>query len=140
MLTQQINTSDVEAIFGLFVNDEGGSMAVDTVAAMDDAAADGIKINQANTNFLDLVLGIMNETLADGGKGYVQTYGFRDNVPVLTTDTSQAAGLKMIPVAAQDYIASSAVGDGLVNAPFVLMESVTTSTGTQGLKVFIRCN
>lgn len=140
MLWETINLTGAEVGFAFFTNAEGSSLPADAVVAIMVSATtrDGNKINQPNTNELDLTVGILDQSLADGASGRVQTYGWRTTSKVLTTDTTQGAGLKMVPVAGQDYLASVAAGDGR-DGLFVLGASITTSTGTVSRAVFIRC-
>lgn len=143
MITQQINVSDPEQIRGLYTNDEGSATVVGQVLALDDvvADADGNKVDQPNTSMLDHVVGLALEAKADGVALYVLVYGFYGSAIAFQTDTSQPRGVKMIPVAGQNYMSSSAAADGLVNAPFVLLESIASSSAsaTIAVKVLVRC-
>jgi hypothetical protein len=126
-----------EAAFGVFKNSEGATIPADAVCQMSLSTPNGIKMVQPNTAELDAVVGVADAAIADASFGLVQTYGYRATSKVLLTDTSQAAGLKMVPVAGQDYLASVAAGDGR-DGLFVLLESHTTGTGTTSKKIHIR--
>jgi hypothetical protein len=143
MITQQINVTDPEEIRGLYTNDEGAATVAGQVICLDDAAADvdGNKVNDANTGFLDHVIGIAREAVADGVQLYVTQYGYYGTAIAFQTDTSQPRGIKMIPVAGQHYMSSSAAADGLVNAPFVLLNSIASSSASATItaKVLVRC-
>lgn len=132
------NTASVpEAVFGVFYNAEGASIPADAVCQMSMSTPDGIKVVQPNTNELDGVLGVADAAIADATYGLVQLFGYRATSKLLLTDTSQAAGLKLIPVAGQDYLKSVAAGDGR-DGFFVLLESHTTGSGTTSKKIHIR--
>lgn len=136
MKIQQLNATDAEKVFGAFTNREGGTIAADAVVQLDFTAAtlDGNSIVQPNTGELNAVVGINDASLANGASGLVQLYGYRGTSKILLTNTTQAAGAKLVAVAGQDYLASSASGDLL----FVLLESHTTGTGTTSKKVLVR--
>lgn len=128
--------SDAEAIFGSFYNPSGSTITKDSVVSVDISTnADGIRVAQPTTASLVVMAGIVHKDIPTLSYGLVQTYGFRSTSKVLTTDTSQAAGARLIAVNAQDYAASASAGD----TTLVLMESHTTSTGTVSKKVFVKC-
>lgn len=125
-----------EVVYGSFYNPSGSTITKDSVVSVDiSTSADGIRVAQPTTASLVIMAGVVHADIATLSYGLVQTYGFRSTSKVLTTDTSQAAGLRLIAVNAQDYAASAGAGD----TTLVLMESHTTSTGTVSKKVFIKC-
>lgn len=139
MIFMKINRTNAERVFGVYTNAEGSTIPADAVCQLDISTdVDGNRIVQPNTNELDAVIGVAHASIATSGVGLVQIYGYRATSKVFRTDTSQAAGLKMVPVAGQDYLASVAAGDGR-DGLFVLVQSISTSTTTTSLKIHIRC-
>jgi hypothetical protein len=135
MLIPQINRDGAEAVFGSFYGAEGADIPKDAVCQLDiTTAVDGNRVVQPNTSELNAVVGIAHALITDATYGLVQIYGYRSTAKVLTTDTSIAAGVKLVAVAGQDYLASSASGDLL----FVLLQSHTTAAGTVSKKIHIR--
>ena len=139
MLIPQLNGGPLqgpEVVFGSFYNPSASTLPKDSIAQLDiTSAADGIRASQPTTAGLIAMLGVVHADIPTLTYGLVQTYGYRSSSKVLTTDTSQAAGLRLIAVNAQDYAASASAGD----TTLILVESHTTSTGTVSKKVFIKC-
>lgn len=135
MRIQQLNRTDAEKVFGAYTNVEGSSIPADAVVQLDvSTSADGNRVVQPNTNELNAVVGVADAAIANSAVGLVQMYGYRGTSKILLTNTSHAVGVKLVAVAGQDYLATSASGDLL----FVLLESHTTGTGTVSKKVLIR--
>lgn len=138
MLIPQLNGGPLqgpEVVYGAFYNPSASTLPKDSMAQIDITTnADGIRISQPTTAGLIAHVGIVHAAIPTLSYGLVQTYGYRSTSKVLTTDTSQAAGLRLIAVNAQDYAASASAGD----TTLILMESHTTSTGTVSKKVFIK--
>jgi hypothetical protein len=139
MLIPRLNggpLSDPEVVYGSFYNNSASTLPKDSVAQVDISTnVDGIKVSQPTTAGLIAMVGIVHADIAASKYGLVQIYGFRSTSKVLTTDTSQPAGVRLIAVNAQDYAASASAGD----TTLILVESHTTSTGTVSKKVFIKC-
>jgi hypothetical protein len=133
MKVQQLNATDAEKVFGAF--SAASAVAADAVVQLDiTTTVNGNAVVQPATAGLNAVVGIADAAIAAGGVGLVQLYGYRGTSKILLTDTTQAAGARLVAVNAQDYLRSSATGDLL----FVLLESHTTGTGTVSKKVMIR--
>lgn len=136
MLIAQLNQSGPEVVYGSFYNPSGGTLAADSVAQIDITTdADGVRIVQPTTAGLICPVGIVHAAIPTLSYGLVQTYGYRATSKVLTTDTSQPSGVRLIAVNGQDYLASATAGD----TTFVLVASHTTATGTVSKKIFIKC-
>lgn len=138
---QTINTGDPETALGLFSNVAGDVIPINAVVCLDISTdADGIRATKPAAANLDCVLGLANEAVASvsGTKFWVQTYGYRAASVVLATNTSRAAGVKLVPVDSQWYLLYAAAADGR-DGHFAQVESYTTSDATVSLKVFIRC-
>lgn len=135
-----VGPSSVEVKKLRFKNNEGSTLPVDAVVQLDvsTAGVDGINVVQPNTGELNLTVGVLDVATANGEFGLVQVSGYRATSIVLITDTTLANGLKLTPVAGQNYLASLAAGDGR-DGWFALCESHTTGTGTVSKKIHIRC-
>jgi hypothetical protein len=140
MLLQQLNRNDAEKVFIIVKNLEGATMPKDSAAQMlIDTTMDGNRACQPNTGELDFFLGIVDAAIVSLDFGLVQIYGYRATSKVFQTDTSRAAGSKMVPVAGADYIIYAAAGDGR-DGFLALGEDVATSatSATISKKIFIR--
>lgn len=139
MLIPELNGGPLqgpEVVYGSFLNPSASTMPKDAIANVDITTnADGIRITQPVTAGLTAMVGVVHADILAGAYGLVQMYGYRSSSKVLTTDTSQPAGVRLIAVNAQDYAASATAGD----TTLILVESHTTSTGTVSKKVFIKC-
>lgn len=125
-----------EVVYGSFLNPSASTLPKDSIAQVDiTTAADGIRVSQPTTAGLIAMAGVVHADIAAGAYGLVQIYGYRSTSKVLTTDSSQPAGVRLIAVNAQDYAASATAGD----TTLILLESHTSSTGTVSKKVFIKC-
>ena len=137
MLIQQLNRTDPEKVFIVVKNAEGSEIKKDAVVQLDISTdIDGNRAVQPNSNELNAVIGLADKAIADGAFGLVQCYGYRASSIVFQTDTSIAAGVKLVAVAGQNYAQSSASGDLLL----VLCESVASSSASATIskKVHIR--
>lgn len=140
MMWAQVGITAAEKGFAFFTNVEGSTMAADAVVAIDEGSScDGNRIVQPNTNFLDLVVGINDASLANGSSGRVQVYGYRATSKLFVTDTTGAAGAKLVPVAGQDYLATVAAGDGR-DGLFAMISSLISSGASKTTTgpIFIR--
>ena len=147
MLFKKLNRTDPERVFVVVENNEGATINKDQTVQMDETTdVDGVKVRDMDTGSLYAFLGIADADIADNDFGLVQVYGYRSSSIVFQTDTSQAPGVAMVPVAAQDYIQSVATtiasnADVTLQPMFgALLERVasSSSSATISAKVFIR--
>src|SRR4051812_22274224 len=110
MLIPQLNGGPLqgpEVVYGAFYNPSASTLPKDSIAQLDiTTAVDGIRASQPTTAGLIAMVGVVHADIATLSYGLVQTYGYRSTCKVLTTDTSQPAGVRLIAVNAQDYAAS----------------------------------
>lgn len=134
MRTQILNKTDAEKVFGTYKNVKGSAMSAGDVVVLDISTdVDGHRIDQPATASLNADIGIVVETIEDDADGAVQVHGYHGSATVKRTNTTQAAGLALIPANGVDYLVSAADGN------FVLLESLATSTDPVAAKVHIRC-
>ena len=146
MIFQRVNRTDPERVFLVMRNNEGAAMIKDQTCQLELASAsiDGVRIRDMDTANEHSFIGIVDAAIADGAYGLVQVYGYRSTSIILTTNTSITTGVVLVPVAAQDYLVSSATTlvstANYTRSPIVafLGESITTSTDTVTRKIFIR--
>lgn len=146
MLFKRLNRTDPEQIFMVVLNNEGAAMVADQTVQLEVASAsvDGVRARDMDTGNLFCFLGVADAAIADGAYGLIQIYGYRSSSIILTTDTSITTGIPLVPVAGQDYFSSivssttSSANVTLQPVFAVLLESITTSTGTVSRKVFLR--
>ncbi len=148
MLFKRVNRTDPEQIFVVVFNNEGASLSANNTCQLELASAsvDGVKVRQPDTGNLFAFVGIVDAAIADQAYGLVQIYGYRSTVTVFQTNTSQATGQPLVPVAGVGYMATSATtlasNTTITFLPIfaVLAESITDSAGsaTVNVKAFIR--
>ena len=108
--------------------------------------ADGSSVAATAAGLLYAFVGIADTAISSANFGLVQVYGSRFTSRVFQTDTSQAAGLALTPVAAQAYLQSVATtttsSANVTQQPIFacLLESVASSASsvTISARVFIR--
>ena len=145
MLFKRLNRDQPEQVFVVVENNEGSPIVANQTVQIDHTTdVDGVKSRDMDTGALFAFQGVADADIADNAFGLVQVYGYRSSSQLLLTDTTQAAGLPLVPVAAQEYFAS-VVSSTASNAAVtlqpvfaVLLESHTTGTGTVSKKIFIR--
>lgn len=147
MLFKRFNRDQVEQVFTVMENNEGATINKDQAVQIDNTTdVDGIKMRDMDTGALYAFAGIADRDIASGGFGPVQVYGYRSTAKVFQTDTSQASGIPLVPVAGQDYLQSAAStiasNAAVTLQPFfaALMESIDTAgaSAAASVKVFIR--
>lgn len=146
MLFKRVNRTDPEQVFIVVLNNEGGSLSANATCQWEIASAsvDGVKVRGVDTGNLYAAVGVIDATLADQTYGLVQIWGYRSTSAVLTTDTSITTGIPLVGVAGQTYLQSEnsvyTSNANFTRTPIwgVLLESITTSTGTVSRKVFLR--
>ena len=152
MLFKRLNRDQPEQVFVVAENNEGATIDIDATVQVDTTTdVDGVKVRDMDTGDLYAFMGVADAAIADNNFGLIQVYGYRSTSQILTTDTSIAAGLPLIPVAGQEYFNSfetaitqasstdqQATTITLQPTFGCLLESITTSTGTASLKIFIR--
>lgn len=157
MIWQRLNRSNPERVFIVMRANETGIAADDPVVLdLTAASVDGVRVIQPITANLWAFVGIADSAISNGSYGLVQVYGYRSTSRIFQTNTSQAAGLPLVPVNAQDYLQSTAsttlyssfdstvsVADSTFsNNPYfaVLLESIASSaaSATISKKIFLR--
>jgi hypothetical protein len=111
MLFKRLNREQPEQIFIVVQNTigSGTAMVANGVAQLDiTTAVDGVKAVVPTTAGLWCFLGIIDAAIADQDYGLVQVYGYRSSSILFQTDTTQAAGLPLLPVNAQNYLQTAA--------------------------------
>jgi hypothetical protein len=146
-LMRGLNPSEPDRQFLVFTNGEGATINKDATVQVDVTTdADGVRAVDMNSGELFAFLGVADAAVADGEQGLVQVEGYRSTSQVFQTDTTQAAGLPLIPVAAQEYfqsVVSSTASNAAVTLQPVfafLVESIATSSAsaTISAKIWIR--
>jgi len=147
MLSARLNAGMAEVFHTVVRAAEGSALVKDQCVQMDfSTSIDGIRVVQPNTGELWGFMGVMDQAVADGELGLCQIWGYRTSSIVFQTNTSQAAGLPLVPVAAANYLATAASttasNAAVTQQPFggVLGESIASSSAsaTISAKVFIR--
>ena len=148
MLFKRVNRTDPEQIFLVVFNNEGASLTANNTCQLELASAsvDGIKVRQPDTGNLFAFVGIVDAAIADQAYGLVQVYGYRSTVTCFQTNTSQATGVPLAPVAGAGYmqsVASTVASNTTVTLQpifAVLAESITdaSASATINAKAFIR--
>ena len=140
MIFKRLNRTLGEQVFIVMQANVAG-IAADDVVCLETAAAsvDGIKINQGATAIVanSCVVGVADAAIANGSYGLVQIYGPRSTSRIFTSNTSQAAGVGLAAVSAQDYLSGVATTANVLQWA-VLLESETTQTTTTSKKIFLR--
>lgn len=132
MRLQQINRTDPEKVFGIFYSVAG--VAKDAAVCLDTTSlADGISVIQPTTAGLEAFVGIVDSTIGALSYGLVQIYGYRASSQYLSTNTSVPAGVPLVAANGADSLVSTSGHQWVV-----LLESKTSSSGTQSLKIHIR--
>lgn len=142
MQFQQLNRSDPEKAWGIFGNSSGSTIPVDAAVALDltTASMNGNNVLQPTTAGLGVVVGLADASIASGGFGLIQLYGYRASSVIFQTNSSYPAGARLVPVNAQNYLnTNSSSGDGL-QGWFHLLASVASASasGTVSAAVHIR--
>ena len=153
MIFKRINRDQVESVFMAIQNNigSGTSMVKDAAVQLDiTTAVDGIKNVVPTTAGLWCFTGLVDAAITDQDFGLVQTYGYRSSSIIFQTGTSQAAGLPVIPVNAQNYMQTTASSYTFASNTTVsvtqfpyfaqLVESIASSaaSATISAKVFVR--
>ena len=141
MLFQQVNRTDAEKVFGVYT--AVGALAADMPVCLDISATGnvtGYHISSATAAALDCVVGVTDAAFTASAVGLVQLYGYRATSLVLITDTSYAAGVKLVPVDQKSYLQYVTTADGR-DGHFAALVSISTSSAskTGSAKIFIRC-
>ena len=154
MLFKRLVREQPEQVFTVFMNNIGGGTAIakDQVVQMDiTAAVDGVKVVTPTTAGLWCFEGVSDAAVADQDFGLVQTYGYRSSSQVFQTNTSQAAGLPLIPANAALYMQSAASSVSfasnttvnVIQQPYMaaLLSSIASSAASAivSVPVFLRC-
>ena len=146
MIFKRINRTDPEQIFIVVQGNEGAAINANQTVQWEIASAsvDGVKVRDMDTANLYAFAGVADAAIADGAYGLIQIYGYRSTSLVLTTDTSTTTGVPLVAVAGQDYFQSEnsvyTSNANFTRTPIyaVLLESITTSTGSVSRKIFLR--
>jgi hypothetical protein len=147
MLFKRINRSLPEQVFVVVTNNEGATIVKDQTVQMDATSdVDGVKARDMDTGALFAFLGLADADIAAAATGLVQVYGYRSTSLVFQTDTSLTPGVPLVPVAAQNYLATVASivasNVSVTQQPIVgaLLEAVASSSASSAVsaKIFIR--
>jgi hypothetical protein len=134
MQMPHLNFDNPECVLAYYKNGEAAAIPIDAVCQLK-LNSDGRTIVQPNSSETNAVVGVAHLAIPNEATKYypVQVYGYRASSVLTITDTSIAAGVKLVPTAGADALVSSASGD----LRFVLLESHTTGTGTVSKKIHI---
>lgn len=148
MIFQRLARTDPERIFMVVRNNEGAQINKDQTVQWEPASAsvDGVRVRDMDTGNLYLFVGIADANIADGDYGLVQIYGYRSTSILFQTNTSIDTGVVLIPVAAADYMQSTAssttsTADNTQQPIFAaLLESIASAaaSATVSRKIFVR--
>ena len=146
MLFKRVTRTDPEQVFIVVLNNEGATLSANATCQWEIASAsvDGVKVRGIDTANAYAFAGLVDASLADQTYGLIQIYGYRSTSAVLTTDTSITTGVPLVAPVAQTYLQSEnsvyTSNANFTRAPIwgVLLESITTSTGTVSRKIFLR--
>jgi hypothetical protein len=139
MYSQRINRDDAEKVF---INVQStystASLAAGDAVCFDVASYDGLNVTIPLTANFGMACGVAAETIADGGFGLVQCWGYRDDVEVDGT-TALASGdvLKLQTGSFALAYYTTATLASITAYRFIAGEAFTT--GTANKKVFVRC-
>ena len=145
----KINRDIAEVIMVTVYNGEGATMAAGAAVCWDTSTdADGLLVRQPDTGKLWNFAGVLDASMASVSTipGLAQSYGYRSSALVFQTDTSMAAGLPLVPIAAKNYMDTTATAtassDAVVQQPIYgfLVESVATSSASaaRSTGIFVR--
>jgi hypothetical protein len=141
VLFQRINRSDAERVFMVAQAVSGGTITAGYPVVWDiSASVDGVRVTQAATATLSLLVGIAVDTILNSAYGRIQVYGLQTQANV-TNDTSQAiaAGDILKAVNAQNYLTRSGASDGTTGFVYAAAAVATATTpAAAGVKVFLR--
>lgn len=141
------NPGEPDRQFIVFVNNEGATINKDATVQVDITTdVDGVKGRDMDTEGLYAFLGVCDQAVANGDQGIAQIEGYRSTSQVFQTDTSQAAGEPLVPVAGQEYfqsVASTIASNAAVTLQPIfgfLAESIASSaaSATISAKIWIR--
>lgn len=148
MIFQRANRTDPERLFVVVRNNEGATINANQTVQWEPASAsvDGVRVRDMDTDNVYLFVGIADAAISDGDYGLVQVWGYRSTSILFQTDTSINTGVALIPVAAQDYLQSTASSTtssaNVVHQPVyaALLESIASSSASATIskKIFIR--
>lgn len=139
MYSQRINRDDPEKVF---INVQStystASLTAGDVVCFDIDSYDGLNVTRPATANFGLVCGAAAETIANGGFGLVQCWGYRDDVEVDGT-TALAAG-DVLALQNNSFVLryyTTATVASITAYRFIAGEAFTT--GSADKKVFLRC-
>ena len=138
MYFQRINRDDPEKVF---INVQSvyttASLAAGDIVCFDVATYDGVRVTNPLTANLHLVCGAAAETIANGGFGLVQAWGFRNDIDVDGTSGGNAGDVLKHANASFDLLKYTTAQ--LVTAHPYFVAGTSFSTGTSDRAVFLRC-
>lgn len=134
MLFQRVNRSDAEKVFVAVKNNSGATLTANYPAYWDVemTTPDGVSVtNSATSTTLQSFAGIADQSIANGGYGLVQVYGYRSTVQIYSSTGSSAKGDNLTVVnGAVSGLVPAATG-GTVKAWGFLCAAVTASSSSQ---------
>ena len=144
MMIPHVVLTEADKVYVNILNNQTVALADGDIVVWNTSTPDGVRTTQAAANTLGLVVGAAAGAIAASGYGLAQAYGYKSAVNVINGVTTIAAGDKLKPVAAKDYLTWDVTG-GLTTVPsFALSAGVayvtqTTLSSATTSGVFLRC-
>jgi hypothetical protein len=142
MLIPFVVQTEADKVFVNVLNNQGTSVTDGEAVVWNTSTPDGVRTTQPAATTLNLLVGLVDGTIAASAYGLAQAYGYKASGSVSNNATTAlAAGDTLIPVAVADYLAWSSTGTSVVAGLVYAAEAkVTDSTPVPAAtKVFIRC-
>jgi hypothetical protein len=143
MLFKKISRNDGDKLFIVVKNVSGGVMTAGYSCCFDLTAADGVRVTQPATAFLQAYAGVIDSDIADSGYGLCQVYGYRSSAYILRSTAKTSAAGEDLAVTNGEWALLPVIAN--TNVAFdksfaFLCETVSSSTGTSyvSAKVFVR--
>jgi len=142
MLIPHVVQTEADKVFVNIYNAQGTSVTDGEAVVWDTSSPDGVRTTQVATTTLNLLVGLVDGTVAASSYGLAQAYGYKASGSVSNNATTALqAGDLLVPTAAADYLTYSTTGDTISHGLVYAAEAkVTDSTPVPAAtKVFIRC-
>jgi len=141
MLIPHVVQTEADKVFVNILNNQSSSVTDGMPVVWNVSSPDGVRTTQPASGTLNLLVGLVDGTIAASAYGLAQAYGYKASASMTnSTGTAVNSGDVLGAVAATNYIMYSAAGTALAAGFIYAAESVATATtpAAAAHKVFIR--
>ena len=141
MLIPHVVQTEADKVFVNVLNTQASSVTDGECVVWDITSPNGVRTTQPATGYFNLVVGLVDGTIAASAYGLAQAYGYKASGSVSNNSTTAiVAGDPLTPVTGTDVLGWLSTASGMTYSSVYAAEGVATNStpAAAAVKVFIK--